>query len=47
LTFFVTGKEGALTDPYTMGTFGAGILGGDTVIFDYTHRRAALVKKAE
>ena len=45
LTFFVTGKEGALVDPYTMGTFGAGILNGDKVIFDYSHRRAALVKK--
>jgi len=45
LTFFVTGKEGALTDPYTMGTFGAGILGGDTVIFDYGHRRVALIEK--
>ena len=45
LTFFVTGKEGALVDPHTMGTFGAGILNGDKVIFDYSHRRAALVKK--
>jgi predicted aspartyl protease len=45
LTFFVTGKQGALIDPYTMGTFGAGILNGDTLILDYGHRRAALVKK--
>jgi hypothetical protein len=45
LTFFVTGKEGALVDPHTMGTFGAGILNGDKVIFDYSHRRVALVKK--
>ncbi len=46
LAFFVTGKEGALTDPYTMGTFGPGILGSDiTVIFDYGHQRAALMGK--
>ncbi len=47
LTFFVTGKEGALSDAYTMGTFGAGILGGDTVILDYSHRRAALIQPSK
>jgi hypothetical protein len=43
LTFFVTGKQGALVDPYTMGTFGAALLRGDKVIFDYTHQRAAII----
>jgi hypothetical protein len=43
-TFFVTGKQGALVDPYVMGTFGAGILDGYRLIFDYGNRRIALVK---
>ncbi len=44
-TFFVTGKEGALTDGHTGGTFGAYIFGGGKVVFDYSHRRMAIVKE--
>jgi hypothetical protein len=42
--FFITGTQGALTDPHTLGTFGAGLLRGDKIVFDYGHRRAALVR---
>jgi predicted aspartyl protease len=45
LTFFVTGKHGALTDPYTLGTFGAGLLQRDKLILDYGNRRAALIRR--
>jgi hypothetical protein len=41
--FFVTGKVGALTDPYTVGTFGAGLLGPARVVFDYARLRVAVV----
>jgi hypothetical protein len=40
---FVTGKAGALTDPYTLGTFGTGLLGPARVVFDYPHSRVAIV----
>jgi hypothetical protein len=43
-TFFVTGKEGALVDPYVTGTFGAGLLDGFRLIFDYGNRRIAVVR---
>ena len=43
-TFFVTGKQGALVDPYVMGTFGAGILDGYRLILDYGNRRIAIEK---
>ena len=43
-TFFVTDKQGALVDPYVMGTFGAGILDGYRLILDYGNRRIALEK---
>ena len=39
---FVTGKEGALADQYTTGTFGAGLLGPARVVFDYPRRRVAI-----
>jgi len=45
LTFFVTGKQGALADPYVMGTFGTGILGGGKVVFDYGHKRMGMVSE--
>jgi hypothetical protein len=45
LTFFVTGNHGALTDPYTLGTFGAGLLHRDKLILDYGKRRAALIHR--
>jgi hypothetical protein len=45
LTFFVTGEKGALTDPYTVGTFGAGLLQRDKLILDYGQRRAALIRR--
>lgn len=44
-TMFVTGTVGALSDPFVAGTFGAGILGGGKVIFDYQTRRIALLEK--
>lgn len=44
-TFFVTGRNGALSDPFITGTFGAGVLGGGKVIFDYQKRRMALIVK--
>jgi hypothetical protein len=44
-TFFVTGKQGALADPYVMGTFGAGVLGGVKVIFDYGRKRMGMASQ--
>jgi predicted aspartyl protease len=43
LTFFVTGTQGALTDPHTVGTFGASLLQRHKLILDYGKRRAALI----
>jgi hypothetical protein len=38
---FLAPHEGALDDPYVAGTFGAGILKGLKIVFDYPHRRIA------
>jgi hypothetical protein len=38
---FLGHHEGALDDPYVAGTFGAGILKGMKIVFDYPHRRIA------
>jgi hypothetical protein len=38
---FLAPHEGALDDPYVAGTFGAGILKGAKIVFDYPHRRIA------
>ena len=38
---FLAPHEGALDDPYVAGTFGAGILKGMKIVFDYPHRRIA------
>jgi hypothetical protein len=39
---FITATQGALTDAYTTGTFGAGLLGPARVVFDYPRRRVAI-----
>jgi predicted aspartyl protease len=44
---FIVGRHGALTDPYTTGTFGASLLGPDQLIFDYPHRRMAILRQDE
>jgi hypothetical protein len=41
---FLAPHEGALDDPYVAGTFGAGILKGMKIVFDYPHRRIAFRK---
>ena len=41
---FVTAKVGAFMDPYTTGTFGAGLLGPARVVFDYSHRCAVILQ---
>jgi hypothetical protein len=41
---FLAPHEGALDDPYVAGTFGAGILKGMKIVFDYPHRRIAFGK---
>ena len=38
---FARKGSGALDDPYTEGTVGAGVLGGLEVVFDYCRRRIA------
>ncbi len=40
---FLAPHEGALNMPHVAGTFGAGILKGMTIVFDYPHRRIAFV----
>jgi hypothetical protein len=42
---FLEPHEGALNDPYVTGTFGAGLLRGTKVIFDYPHQRIAFITK--
>jgi predicted aspartyl protease len=44
---FIVGRHGALTDPYTTGTFGASLLSPDQLIFDYPHRRMAFLRPDE
>jgi hypothetical protein len=44
---FIVGRHGALTDPYTTGTFGAALLSPDELIFDYPHRRMAILREDE
>jgi hypothetical protein len=41
---FLAPHEGALDDPYVAGTFGAGILKGMKIVFDYPHQRIAFGK---
>ncbi len=41
---FLAPHEGALDDPYVAGTFGAGILKGMKIVFDYPQRRIAFAK---
>lgn len=41
-TLFIVGKEGALADPYTTGTFGGVMFAPATIVFDYPHRRLAI-----
>jgi hypothetical protein len=38
-------QEGALADPYTLGTFGGRMLSPFEVVFDYPHQRIAFVAK--
>jgi len=40
------GSDGALSDPYTTGAFGAGLLGPARVVFDYPRRRVAVLAGA-
>jgi hypothetical protein len=42
---FTIGKEGALAEPYTIGTFGGQYLAPFQVVFDYPHRRIAFQEK--
>jgi predicted aspartyl protease len=44
---FIVGRHGALTDPYTTGTFGASLLSPDQLIFDYPRRRMAFLREDE
>jgi hypothetical protein len=41
---FMLGHEGALADPYTIGTFGGGLLTPFNIVFDYPHRRIAFLE---
>jgi hypothetical protein len=41
---FITGDGGALSDPYTAGTFGAAVFDSRKIVFDYPNRRLALIE---
>ena len=41
---FLEPHEGALNDPYVAGTFGAGLLKGSKIMFDYPHQRIAFLR---
>jgi hypothetical protein len=43
---FVTAQEGALAEPYTLGTFGGPYLAPFQIVFDYAHRRIAFIEKS-
>jgi hypothetical protein len=43
---FTMAKEGALAEPYTIGTFGGQFLAPFQVVLDYPHRRIAFIEKA-
>jgi hypothetical protein len=42
---FMQSHEGALADPYTLGTFGGALLAPFKIVFDYPHRRIAFLEK--
>jgi hypothetical protein len=43
---FTIATEGALAEPYTIGTFGGQFLAPFQVVLDYPHRRIALIEKS-
>lgn len=42
---FALAVEGALTDVYTLGTFGGELLTPFTIVFDYSHQRIAFIDR--
>jgi hypothetical protein len=42
---FILAKDGALAEPYTLGTFGGQFLAPFQIAFDYPHRRIAFIEK--
>jgi hypothetical protein len=44
---FTVAKEGALAEPYTLGTFGGPFLAPFQLVFDYPHRRLGFIEKRQ
>jgi hypothetical protein len=44
---FTLAKEGALAEPYTLGTFGGPFLAAFQLVLDYPHRRLGFIEKRQ